>query len=87
MIRGYGQNCGSADAIPWLTVSPTEGAVPAGESATINLSVDASDLENGTYTGLICLMTNANNLNSAILQIPITLEVADHYIFLPLITK
>jgi len=89
MIRGYGENCGPADTIPWLTVSPTEGSVLPGKSFTIDLAVDATGMEIGTYSGVLCLMSNASNVTDAFVRIPITLEVVtvDHDIFLPLVTK
>jgi len=89
MIRGYGENCGPADTIPWLMVSPIEGSVLPGESAEIDLAVDATGMEIGTYSGVLCLMSNASNVTDAFVRVPITFEVvtANHDIFLPLITK
>ncbi len=46
-------------AIPqWLTVSPTSGRLRAGESALLNLHMDASGLEGGTYPGQVNIQTN-----------------------------
>jgi len=42
----------------WLTAFPTSGRIAAGGSKAINLHMDASGLEGGTYPGLVNILTN-----------------------------
>ena len=42
----------------WLTASPTSGRIRAGESKIINLNMDASGLEGGTYPAVVNILTN-----------------------------
>lgn len=42
----------------WLTVTPTNGRLFAGESTLLNVHLDASGLEGGTYPGTIHVQTN-----------------------------
>ena len=42
----------------WLTASPSSGRLHAGESIPINVHMDASGLEGGTYPGVVNILTN-----------------------------
>ena len=42
----------------WLTVFPTSGRLRAGESKIINLHMNASGLEGGTYPGTVNIVSN-----------------------------
>ncbi len=42
----------------WLTVFPTSGRLRAGESKLINLHMNASGLEGGTYPGAVHVLSN-----------------------------
>ncbi len=42
----------------WLTASPSSGRLHAGESIPINVHMDASGLEGGTYPGTVNILTN-----------------------------
>lgn len=88
MIRGAGQKCSAADELPWLTVTPTRGAIaPAGHTA-VELAVDATGMQPGVYQGTLCLMTNAGNLEYPLLAVPVKLTVLSSFAnFLPLLSK
>ena len=46
-------------AIPqWLSASPTSGRLYAGESASVNVQLDASGLEGALYPGEVHILTN-----------------------------
>ncbi len=46
-------------AIPqWITAFPTSGRIAAGGSKAINLHMDASGLEGGTYPAMVHILTN-----------------------------
>ncbi|OLC55098.1 MAG: hypothetical protein AUH92_02895 [Acidobacteria bacterium 13_1_40CM_4_69_4] len=46
------------DIPQWLQASPTSGRVPAGGGADITLTIDATGLEGGSYTGALYVQTN-----------------------------
>ncbi|HEY3403795.1 MAG TPA: S8 family serine peptidase [Ohtaekwangia sp.] len=58
---------------PWLTVTPDEGAVPAGGSTTISLLFDATDVEPGTYTKILNI--SSNDPETPNVAVPVTLVV------------
>ncbi len=61
-------------AIPqWLTAGPTSGRLHAGQSLPINIHVDASGLEGGTYPAEIAIQTN--DPEHPVLPIRVTLVV------------
>ncbi len=40
---------------PWLTASPTSGQVPPGQTGTVTINVDTSNLTAGSYSGQVTL--------------------------------
>jgi subtilisin family serine protease len=65
-------------AIPqWLTASPTSGRLTAGQSVDINLHMDASGLEGGTYPGVVNILNNDPNDPTA------TVDVSLHVVGAP----
>ncbi|MBK8986571.1 MAG: S8 family serine peptidase [Chloroflexi bacterium] len=91
MIRGFGEKCGAAD-IDWLSVSPTSGVTAPGGSSDLALTVDTQGLEDGVYTAVLCLDSNAiTDGSEPFIRVPITVTVApqmhDYDIFLPFIIK
>ncbi len=42
----------------WLTAAPSSGRLHAGESIPINVHMNASGLEGGTYPGTVSILTN-----------------------------
>jgi len=59
----------------WINVSPESGVIPAGECATLTVSLDALELEEGDYDGLLTILNN-DPFNSLI-QVPVLLHVAE----------
>lgn len=57
----------------WLAVEPTSGEVPAGESRTIQVTLDAEGLYGGTYDGEINIQHNDPVMTA--IEIPVTLHV------------
>jgi hypothetical protein len=66
----------------WLSVAPTSGKLKKDEQDEIQVSIDAIDLEEGTYTGTI-QVTSPQAVNSP-RDINVTLEVLAPPIFPPL---
>ena len=58
----------------WLTESPNQGVVPAGESAEILVTADASALEEGDYEAVINV--SSNDPVTSDVRIPVFLKVA-----------
>lgn len=46
---------------PWLALSPTQGAVPAGDEASAELTVSADGMANGYYYGYLPLLTDSTD--------------------------
>ena len=57
----------------WLYITPTSGIIPAGNSESIRLYTDISDLENGTYYTKI--MLGSNDPDNPVVYIPVKLSV------------
>jgi hypothetical protein len=54
---GGGGGCTPGD-ITWVSVDPTSGSTPAGETDTVNVTFDATGLAAGVYTGTLCVESN-----------------------------
>jgi hypothetical protein len=63
------------NVVGWLSVSPTEGIITAGNSETINVHFDAADLDQGTYTANV--FVHSNDPDMAVIDIPVTLVVGE----------
>jgi hypothetical protein len=59
--------------VSWLGVAPDSGSVAAGASTVINVNVDASALDEGNHSALICVRSN-DPLN-AVIEVPVSVEV------------
>ena len=63
------------DVVSWLAVSPTSGNIAAGESETITLDFDATDMEEDTYTADLTL--TSNDPDEPVITIPVSLIVQE----------
>jgi hypothetical protein len=61
--------------IDWLSIDPEEGLIAVGDSALVNLTFDANDLELGRYDYDLRLITN--DIAHGIFVIPIVMNVTD----------
>jgi subtilisin family serine protease len=67
-------DCSSSGPTPsWLSVAPTEGAVEPQASQDVIVSLDATDLNPGTYSGSITV--NSNDPDENPLTVPVILNV------------
>jgi len=61
--------------IQWITVTPDTGRVSPGENQEINVMVDATDLESGTYNCNLIINSNSPYADS-IIVVPVELNVS-----------
>ncbi len=61
--------------VEWVTISPTEGVVPMGETTSLIATMDATTLEPGSYGATIVVLTD-DPLSSR-LYVPVTLTVTE----------
>jgi hypothetical protein len=66
----------SVYVLGWIIVSPTQGGLTAGSSETISVNLDASDLEEGTYTANLNI--SSNDPDNALVTVPVTLVVGEN---------
>lgn len=59
----------------WLTVSPDDGTIAAGDSQTLNLELDATGLAGGIYTTNLCI--DSNDPATPVVIVPVVFEVVD----------
>jgi len=78
-ITESAESCGSPADVSWLSVTPVSGQTAAGDSSAATISVDTTDLEEGTYTALLCLANN--DPTNALIEIPVSLTVLGIDIF------
>lgn len=62
-----------ASDVPWLAADPADGTVASGEQQSIEVSVDATDLEPGGYEARLIVVTNDRYLPRVL--VPVSLEV------------
>jgi len=65
--------CDNPTDIPWLSASPTSGALTAGMSDNVAVTVDATGLASGSYAANLCLATN--DATQPIIYVPVTMTV------------
>ncbi|MCB0006492.1 MAG: S8 family serine peptidase [Anaerolineales bacterium] len=76
--------CASPADIPWLSLSDTSGTVAGGGSDTVTVTMDATGLSSGSYSGFLCLETN----DPAAPLVPIPVEMLVGYLnYLPIVIK
>jgi hypothetical protein len=68
-----GAGCSSPSDVPWLSESPTSGSVDAISSQDVTVAVDATALDPGNYSALLCVTTN-DPINGLI-AVPVSLGV------------
>jgi len=61
------------DDISWLSLSETSGSVSPGQTQTVAVTFDSTELDEGVYLGTLCVTSNARD--NAFSLIPVTLTV------------
>ena len=70
---GAGGDCSSPSDVPWLSAAPANGSVSSGSSQDVTVTADATGLDPGSYSALLCVTTD--DPDNALVQIPVSLEV------------
>jgi hypothetical protein len=76
-------DCDTPADIPWLSVAPPIGTTAGGNNATIDVNFDATALEEGDYTGFVCVGTN--DPDEPMTSISVTLTIISNQIRIPII--
>lgn len=77
--------CTPAADIPWLVVNPVSGAISGSGAVDLEVTFDSAGLAVGTYTGTLCL--HNNDPLRPLLEVPLTLTVTPHLLYLPTVLK
>ncbi|MGH9379697.1 MAG: CHRD domain-containing protein, partial [Thermoanaerobaculia bacterium] len=70
---GGGEVCDDVTEIPWLSADPQAGTTAPGGSEPVNVTVDATDLDPGTFEAALCVATN--DPNAPVVPVAVTLSV------------
>ena len=70
---GMGADCSNPADVPWLSETPTGGTVASGSSQDVTVTADASGLDPGSYSAVLCVTTN--DPDNGLVQVPVTLTV------------
>jgi len=62
LIRAIGTKEGGGSSVDLVTVNPASGSIAPGNSQNINLTLNAQNLNEGTYTGEVNITTNGGNI-------------------------
>jgi len=73
-IDEAGADCNVPADIPWLSVDVAKGDVAAGSSQDVIVTADASSLDDGNYSALLCVASN--DADQALVPVAITLTVS-----------
>ena len=65
--------CANPSDIPWLSASPTSGALTAGMSDNVAVTVDATGMAEGSYEANLCV--TSNDPLQPLITVPVTLTV------------
>lgn len=72
--------CDIPSDLPWVTVNPISGTVPAVSSTSVDVTFDSTGYAAGVYTGTLC--ANSNDPINPVVSVPLTMTVNE----LPAIT-
>ena len=64
--------CDDPQGVAWLSVDSSSGMVAAGASSDVVVTVDGTQLAEGTNEALICVLTD--DVQASVLTVPITIE-------------
>ncbi len=74
-VESGGGVCSAPADVPWLTVAPTSGTTPAGDSSTVTVSFNSAGMAAGAYDANLCI--NSNDPVNPLVVVPVSLTVTD----------
>jgi hypothetical protein len=72
-VGGTGAACSVPSDMPWLSVSPDNGATAGGTADDVTVTFDATGLADGLYTGNLCV--NSDDPDEALVVVPVEMTV------------
>lgn len=78
-IEGEAASCTEPASVPWLSIDPISGSVPAGDSEMVEVTLDSTGLSNGVYEAWICVDTS--DPDNELIAVPVLLEVVEDALF------
>lgn len=78
-VEGEGASCTEPASVPWLSIDPISGSVPAGDSEMVEVTLDSTGLSNGVYEAWICVDTS--DPDNELIAVPVLLEVVEDALF------
>jgi hypothetical protein len=76
VVRRIATGSPSLGDVPWLGLAETSGTVAPGESTTVTVTVEAGDLEPGTYEASLLVSGTAGD--SPFVEVPVTMVVSEY---------
>ncbi len=67
-------NCWTPGSTPWLSATPTSGAVAGAGSQVVAVAANATGLAEGSYDTTLCVSSN-DSAGSTLVEVPVTLTV------------
>lgn len=64
---------GEPDLLEWISIDPDSGTIPPMDDVLVPVSFDASDLDDGSYSAILRILTN--DLEHLVNHIPVTMNV------------
>jgi hypothetical protein len=75
--------CGPAQSLDWVSAAPDNGTTVPGDSDDVSVVFDATTVAPGTYTGELCVASNDPLNSEVVVELDLTVEQTDYYIYLP----
>ena len=66
-------DCDDGSSVEWLSAEPTDATTPPEQTTPVEVTIDAGELEAGTYSAALCLATNAHE--TPLHPVPVNLTV------------
>jgi hypothetical protein len=66
-------SCDAPEDIPWLSLNPSSGSTPEGDSDDVEVTFDSTGLAAGDYEAVLCV--NSNDQSDPVVEVPVTLTV------------
>jgi extracellular elastinolytic metalloproteinase len=72
-ITEASDSCATPVDLPWVSASPDSGTTEGAAHSTVNVTFDSHGLAVGTYSGRLCISSNASS--TPVVEVPLSLTV------------